>query len=169
MIINFLNFRKILLLFVLAYPLISYCQTTPCQIDYKRGGGISNTRLIGLHEDLLLVSDTGAYKIVNIDKISHIRFDNGNYLLTGAGIGAGIGFAAGFVLYQIFGHKKNKKFITNDATLGIFAVFTLPSAIIGGLVGLLFRNKDDYDLSKLNTFIKSKEINYIMKDHDIYR
>lgn len=169
MIINTLKSGIILILFILTYPFISYSQTTPCQLNYKNGGGINNTRLIGLHEDLLLVSDTGAYKIVNIDKISHIRFDNGNYMLTGAGIGAGVGFAAGFVLYQIFGHKKNKKFITSDPTIGIIGVFTIPSAIIGGLVGLLFRNKDDYDLSKLNTFTKSKEINYIMKDHDIYR
>lgn len=163
---------KILLIqffIVVIYPHISFAQTKLCQIDYKNGGGIPRTRMVGLHEDLLLVSDTGAYKIVNIDKISHIKFDNGTYLWTGAGIGAVTGFATGFVLYQIFGHKKDKKFIVNDATLGIFGVFTVPCALIGGIIGALFRNKDDYDLAKLTSFNKSKEIYYIMKDHDIYK
>ncbi len=147
----------------------SDAQTTPCQITYKNGGGLNNTRMVGLHEDLLLVADTGAYKIINVEKISHIKFDNGTYFWTGAAFGSAVGFVTGFTLYQIFGASKNKKFITKDATLGTFVVFTLPCAVIGGLVGLLFRNRDDYDLSKLNSFDKSREINYIMKDHDIYK
>ena len=109
---NILKIPVFFLLIGIILPGIVFSQTTPCQITYKKSGGINRTRLVGLHEDLLLVaSDTGAFKIVNIDKISHIKFDNGTYMLPGAGIGAAAGFVTGFVLYQIFGNKKDKKFI----------------------------------------------------------
>lgn len=144
-----------------------FSQTMPCDINYKDGKGIYRTRMIGIHQDLLLVSDTGSYKIVNVEKIARIRFDNGTYLWTGVGIGAATGFIAGIVYYEIF--SKKKKLIAKDAALGISLVFTLPGAIIGGIVGLLFRNIDDYDLSQMHPYVKSKEIKYIMKDHSTWK
>ncbi|HWA06869.1 MAG TPA: hypothetical protein VG961_09995 [Ignavibacteria bacterium] len=143
-------------------------QTDPCSIVYKSGTGIPKTRLIGIHQNLLLVSDTGAYKIVNTDKIARIRFDNGKYWKTGAAFGAGIGFVGGFLVYQIWG-KKKIKFLPKDATLGVIGIFTVPCAVIGGLIGMAFKNIDVYELAKLNSFVKAKEIKFIMKDHAQYK
>jgi hypothetical protein len=153
------------IMFVAGSSLLS--QTMPCDINYKDGKGIYRTRMIGIHQDLLLVSDTGSYKIVNVEKISRIRFDNGTYLWTGVGIGAVAGFVSGIVYYEIF--SKKKKTVAKDAAIGISLVFTLPAAIIGGIVGLVFRNIDDYDLSNMHPYVKSKEIKYIMRDHSTWK
>lgn len=127
-----------------------------------------NARLIGLHQDLLLVSDTGSYKIVNVEKIRRIKFDNGNYMYMGAAFGAVAGFVAGIVYYEIF-HKKTRSFPPKDAAVGISLVFTLPGALVGGIVGQFFRNIDDYDFSNHGVYMKSKEIKFIMKDHARWR
>ncbi|MCC6865410.1 MAG: hypothetical protein IT280_04555 [Ignavibacteria bacterium] len=156
-----------ILLFIIIST-VSYSQTDPCSIIYKNGSGIPKTRLYGIHENLLLVSDTGSYKLVNTDRIARIRFDNGKYWKTGAAYGAGIGFVSGFLVYQIWG-KKKIKFLPKDATLGVLGVFTIPCAVIGGLIGMAFKNIDDYELAKLNSFVKAKEIKFIMKDHAQYK
>ena len=143
---------------------VCFSQTDPCSIVYKNGSGIPKTKLIGIHENLLLVSDTGAYKIVNTDKIARIRFDNGKYWKMGAAFGAGLGFVGGFMVYQFWG-KKKIKFLPEDATLGVIGLFTIPCAVIGGLIGMAFKNIDTYELAKLNSFVKAKEIKYIIKDH----
>lgn len=145
-----------------------FSQTDPCSIVYKDGKGIPKTRLIGIHENLMLVQDTGAYKIVNTDRIARIKFDNGKFWKTGAAFGAAAGFVGGFLVYQIWG-KKKIKFLPKDATLGVLGIFTIPSAIIGGLIGLAFKNIDVYELSKLNAFVKAKEIKFIIKDHAQYK
>src|SRR4030095_3905766 len=147
---------------------ICFTQTDPCNIEYKDGKGITNTKLMGIHENLLLVSEATSYKIVNTDKIARIKFDNGKYWKTGAAFGAAIGFVGGFLVYQFWGPKKIK-FLPQDATLGVIGVFTIPCAIIGGLVGMAFKNIDVYELSKLNSFVKAKEIKYIMRDHAEYK
>jgi len=147
---------------------VSFSQTDPCSIVYKNGSGMPRTRLIGIHQNLLLVSDTGAYKIVNTDKIARIRFDNGKYWKTGAAFGAGLGFVGGFLVYQLWG-KKKIKFLPKDATLGVLGIFTVPCAVIGGLIGMAFKNIDVYELAKLNSFVKAKEIKFIMKDHAQYK
>lgn len=145
-----------------------YSQTDQCNIEYKDGKSNLKTRMIGIHENLLLISDTGSYKIVNVDKIARVRFDNGTFWKTGAGFGAGIGFVGGFLVYQIWG-KKKIKFLPKDVTIGVLGLFTIPSAVIGALIGMNFRNIDVYELSKMNTYMKSKEIKFIMKDHAQYK
>jgi hypothetical protein len=162
--------RKYLLFFfgLILITTAGFAQTDPCSIVYKNGSGIPRTRIMGIHENLLLVSDTGSYKIVNTDKIARIKFDNGKYWKTGAAFGAGIGFVGGFLVYQIWG-KKKIKFLPKDATLGVMGLFTIPCAVIGGLIGMAFKNIDVYELSKLNSFVKAKEIKYIIKDHAQYK
>ncbi len=157
------KFLFTLIFLAVAYS-VGYSQTDPCSIVYKNGSGIPMTSLIGIHENLLLVSDTGAYKIVNTDKIARIRFDNGKYWKTGAAFGAGIGFVGGFLVYQFWG-KKKIKFLPKDATLGVLGMFTVPCAVIGGLIGMAFKNIDVYELAKLTSFVKAKEIKYIIRDH----
>ncbi|RPI12762.1 MAG: hypothetical protein EHM58_19730 [Ignavibacteriae bacterium] len=164
--LNKLWFLLIIILIIFSGKLLS--QTFPCDISYKDGRGIYKTRMIGLHQDLLLVSDTGSYKIVNVEKISRIRFDNGTYLWTGVGVGAAVGFISGILYYELFGGK-NRKTVAKDATLGISLVFTLPGSLIGGFVGNFFRNIDDYDLNNMHPYMKAKEIKYIMKDHAIWK
>lgn len=161
------NFLTFILLSVLIVS-VSYSQTDPCSIVYKNSAGIPRTRLIGIHENLLLVSDTGSYKIVNTDRIARIKFDNGKYWKTGAAFGAGLGFVGGFLVYQFWG-KKKIKFLPKDATLGVLGIFTIPCAIIGGLIGMNFRNIDTYELAKLNAFVKAKEIKFIIRDHAQYK
>jgi hypothetical protein len=164
----FNKFRYFIFLFLLFLSCELFSQTVPCDIIYKDGRGIYKTRMIGLHQDLLLVSDTGSYKIVNVEKISRIKFDNGTYLWTGAGVGAAVGFIGGILYYEIFGGK-NRKTVAKDATLGISLVFTIPGSLIGGFVGSFFRNVDDYDLNNMHPYMKSKEIKYIMKDHSTWK
>lgn len=153
---------------VIIFCSVSFSQTDPCSIVYKNSQGIPKTRLIGIHQNLLLVSDTGSYKIVNTDKIARIRFDNGKYWKTGAAFGAGLGFVGGFLVYQIWG-KKKIKFLPKDATLGVLGIFTVPCAVIGGLIGMAFKNIDTYELAKLNSFVKAKEIKFIIRDHAQYK
>lgn len=150
------------------FSAVCFSQTDPCSIVYKNGSGIPKTRLMGIYENLLLVSDTGSYRIVNTDKIARIKFDNGKYWKTGAAFGAGIGFVGGFLVYQIWG-KKKIKFLPQDVALGVIGMFTIPCAIIGGLIGLQFKNIDQYELAKLTSFVKAKEIKYIIKDHAQYK
>jgi hypothetical protein len=104
---------------------------------------------------------------VNTNRIARIKFDKGKYWKTGAAFGAALGFVGGFFVYQIWG-KSKIKFLPKDATLGILGVFTIPCAVIGGLIGMAFKNVDVYELSKLTNFVKSKEIKFIMKDHAQY-
>lgn len=146
----------------------AYAQTIPCNMTFKDGKGMNNTRMVGLHEDLLLVTDTGTYKIINIEKISLVKFDNGSYFWTGVGVGAAAGFIGGFVYYEIWGGKKHK-IITRDAAAAISLIFTVPCALIGGLIGLNFRNVDSYDLSKMRTDVKAVEIKFMMKDHSLWQ
>lgn len=143
---------------------ICFSQTDPCNIVYKNGSGIPKTRLIGIHENLLLVSDTGAYKIVNTDKLARIKFDYGKFWKAGAAYGAGIGFVGGIFVYQIWG-KKKIKFLPKDPTIGVLGLFTLPCAVIGGLIGMAFKNIHLYELAKLTSFVKAKEIKFIIRDH----
>jgi hypothetical protein len=143
-------------------------QTTPCDLTYKDGKGINKTRLIGLHEDLLLVSDTGKFKIINIEKIARIRFDKGTYMLTGAVVGAVVGFIAGLVYYDAFGASR-KWLLIKDPTLGVSLFLTIPCAVLGSIIGLAFRNVDEYDLSKMHSIVKAKEIKFIMKDHPYFQ
>lgn len=154
----------IIFLFIAANAIILNSQTIPCDLTFKDGKLMRNTRLIGLHEDLLLVSDSSAYKIMNVDKVSKLRFDKGTYMWTGMAVGATTGFVAGIVLYEAFSLRK-KKLITNDAALGVTLFFALPAAIIGSIIGVFFRNIDFYDLSDMRPYMKSKEIKAIMKDH----
>ncbi|HEY3249655.1 MAG TPA: hypothetical protein VGK25_00925, partial [Ignavibacteria bacterium] len=82
---------------------ITFCQTDPCDMNYKDGKSVYRTRMVGIHENLLLISDTGSYKIVNVDKIAKIRFNNGTFWKTGAAFGSAIGFVGGFLVYTIWG------------------------------------------------------------------
>lgn len=147
---------------------VLFTQTDPCDISFKDGRSMMKKKMIGIHQNLLLISDTGSYKIINTDRISKIKFDNGKYWKLGAAVGAAVGFVGGFMVYQFWGPEKIK-FLPKDATLGTLCVFTLPCAIIGGLIGMAFKNVDEYDLSKLNSFVKAKEVKFIMKDHAIYK
>lgn len=162
--INLLIFFSLFFVFLHYLP----AQTMPCDLGFKDGTGMRRTRLMGLHEDLLLVMDTGRYKIINVEKIVNIRFDKGNYFWAGVGAGAAVGFVGGIVLYQLFTHKKSG-LLTRDATLGISLIFVLPGAIIGSIFGLAFRNVDNYKLSDMNPYMKSKEIKYIMHEHSEWR
>lgn len=163
-----MNRTCLFVLFIFAVTSISFSQTTPCDLTYKDGKGIRNARLIGLHQDLLLVSDTGSYKIVNIEKIKRIRFDKGTYVYMGAAFGAVAGLIGGLVYYEIF-HKKNTPFFPKDASIGISLVFIIPGALLGGLVGNVFRNIDEYDFTDYGVYMKSKEIRFIMKEHEKWR
>lgn len=163
-----MNRACLLIILIFAATSISLSQTKPCNLTYKDGSGIRNARLIGLHQDLLLVSDTGSYKIVNIEKIKRIRFDNGTYVYMGAAFGAVAGLVGGLVYYEIF-HKKNTPFFPKDAAIGISFVFIIPGALLGGLVGNIFRNIDDYDLTDYGNYMKSKEMKFIMKEHERWR
>ena len=123
--------------------------------------------MYGQYQDLVLVSDTGGYKVLNVRNIKSIKFDNGTYLWSGVGIGAAVGFIGGVVLYEIMSHKK-KPFLTKDASVGIGIIITIPCAIIGGIIGNFFRNIDYYDLSQMEAYPKTKEIKFIIKDHSVW-
>lgn len=156
------------ILFIFLFTAGVFTQTKPCELTFKDGKGMRNARLIGLHQDLLLVSDTGSYKIINVEKIRRIKFDNGNFMVMGSAFGAVAGFCAGIVYYEIF-HKKTSKFPPRDAALGISLIFTLPGALIGALAGQFFRDIDDYDFQDYGVYMKSKEIKLLMKEHARFR
>src|SRR5258706_2992320 len=160
---NLKIFIPVILIFIGGFISQLYCQTKYCDIKLKDVKELNRRRMVGLHDNFLLVADTGSYKIVNIEKIATVKFDKGTYMWTGVGIGATAGFLGGLVYYTIFNGTKKKSFLPKDAALGTTLVFTLPCAIIGGLIGLLFRNTDMYDLSKLNNFTKAKELKFIMQ------
>ena len=145
-----------------------HLQTKECDITFLDGDGMTKTKMVGQYQDLILVTDAQSYKILNIRKIKSIRFDNGTYLWTGVAAGAAVGFAGGLVLYEIMSHKK-KPFLTKDATLGIGILITIPCAIIGGVIGNLYKNIDNYDLSEMGIYMKAKEIKFIMRDHSAWR
>jgi len=154
------------LLFTIAVNLNS--QTKLCDIKLTNGKTLTRTRMVGLHDNLLLVTSDSNFKIINVEKVADVKFEVGTYMWTGAAIGAVTGFVGGLVYYEIFNGTKKKSFLPKDAAVGTVLVLTLPCAVIGGIVGLLFRNVDDYDLSQLNSFTKSKELKFIMQDHDMY-
>jgi len=163
-----LKYYLIYAFIVCLWPVNIVSQTDPCDLEYKDGKTAFKVRMIGLHENLLLISDTGSYKIVNVDKIARVRFDNGTFWKTGAAYGAAVGFVGGILVYTIWG-KKKIKFLPSDVTLGVISIFTIPFGGIGALIGMNFKNIDVYELSKMNTYMKSKEIKFIMKDHALYK
>lgn len=165
-----LSTNRNILFFILLFLLLKngYAQTTVCDITYKDGKGINKTRMIGLHEDLLLVADTGKFKIINIEKIARIKFNKGTYMLTGAVAGAIVGFLGGLVYYEAFGANR-KWLLFKDPAVGISLFLTIPCGVLGSIIGLAFENVDDYDLSKMQSYVKSKEIKYIIKDHPYYQ
>ncbi len=148
-------------------------QSNPCELTYKDGKVLPDARMVGLHEDLLLVTDAldatekGSYKLVNVNKIAKIRFDKGTFWKFGAALGAGAGFVGSFAYYSIFNGKKTGIF--KDVTLSTIVLFIIPGAAIGGFIGSLFKNIDEYDVSKMNAFMKAKELKYIMNEHSPYR
>lgn len=144
-----------------------FSQSYPCTITYRNKSQMNRTRIMGVYEDLMLVHDT-AYKIVNVEKVSKIFFDNGTYKWTGVGVGAGAGFLFGIISYSKFKINKTKWMPVKDVTL-YSILLAIPCAVIGYFVGNAFRNTDDYDLEKLNSFTKGKEIKFIMKDHSPFR
>ncbi len=168
--LNLRLFRQLLILLFLLFTAVNLSsQTKLCEIKLTNGKTLTQTRMVGLHDNLLLVtSDSGNFRIINVEKVANVKFDVGTYMWTGAAIGAVAGFVGGLVYYEIFNGTKKKSFLPKDAAIGTVLVLTLPCAVIGGVVGLLFRNIDDYDLSKLNSFTKSKELKFIMKDHDMF-
>lgn len=145
-----------------------YSQSDACDLQFRDGTGMRNTRLLAVHKDLVLVTDRDAYKIVNVDKFAKIRFDNGTYIWTGIAVGAVVGFLGGYLLYDMLG-SKTKRFLGKDPNIGIGLILTLPCAFIGGVVGSLYKNIDMYDIEKLNAYNKSKEIKWIMKYHSKWR
>jgi hypothetical protein len=163
-----LNRTWYFILFTFLFTSLLYSQTKPCDLTYKDGKGIRNARLIGLHQDLLLVSDTGSYKIVNIEKIKGIKFNNGTFIYMGAAFGAIAGLIGGLAYYEIF-HKKTAVFPPKDAALGISLVFIIPGSLIGALVGNQFKDIDDYDFTDYGIYMKSKEIRLLMKYHARWR
>jgi hypothetical protein len=165
--LNNSNHIFLLIAFVIGIGTVS-SQSNPCDIQFRDGRGMTNTRLLGIHKDLVLVTDKNAYKIVNVDKFAKIKFDNGSYIWTGAGIGAAVGFLAGYFLYDILGDK-SKKFLGKDPSIGIGLILTIPCGVIGGIIGSLYKNIDIYDLSKMNSYNKNKEIKWIMRYHSKWR
>lgn len=145
-----------------------YCtlnaQTKPCNIQFNDGTEMNNSRILGQYKDIILVSVAENYKHIDLTKIKSITFDKGNHKWTGAAVGAAAGFITGMVLYAKYS-RKDKKFILNDPAIVITMVFTFPAAIIGGLVGTFFKNRDHYDMSKMDNYKKSKELKYIRGNH----
>jgi hypothetical protein len=146
----------------------AYSQSDPCDLQFRDQTGMRNTRLLAVHQDLVLVTDRDAYKIINVDKFAKIRFDNGTYIWTGIAVGAAVGFISGYLLYDMLG-KKAKSFLGKDPNVGVILILTLPCAFIGGVVGSLYKNIDMYDIEKLNSYNKAKEIKWIMKYHSKWR
>lgn len=147
---------------------ISISQTRLCDIMYNNGTGIYKTRIYGQYRDMILVSDSDSYKIVDIVKIKSFRFDRGNQIWTGAAVGAGLGFILGIFMYERF-NSKNSQFFIKDPAVGIPLIFTIPCAVLGGAIGTLFKVIDNYDVSKMGMYMKIKEVNYIRKEQSLWR
>jgi hypothetical protein len=156
------------LLFTLILSNIVNSQTRVCDIHYINGTGIYKTRIYGQYRDMILVSDSNSYKIVDIVKIKSLRFDRGNHMWTGVGVGAGLGFILGIFMYERY-NSKNSQFFIKDPAVGIPLIFTIPCAVLGGAIGTLFEVVDNYYLSKMGMYMKIKEVNYIRKEQSLWR
>lgn len=115
----------------------------------------------------LLVADTGKYNYsVNINSIRKIGFRNGTNFWGGAAIGAVVGFVAGFFAGGYFGIDGPVVFHFAGAFVGA-ALFSIPFAGAGGLIGLLSPKYDEYELTGSDLSNKRSQLYRILKKNRI--
>jgi hypothetical protein len=118
-----------------------------------------------------LTADKNYYNYnVYLKDIRKLSFRNGTHFWTGAGISAGAGFLIGFVA---FGNGTNFSESTGpkpfDLGKGIFGgiICGIPTALIGGLIGLIFPKYDHYYFDMIEKNKKADYIKNLFMDYDL--
>ncbi len=117
--------------------------------------------------DSLLVADTGKYNYsVNINSIRKIGFRNGTNFWGGAAFGAAVGFVAGFFAGGYFRFDGPAVFHFTGAIVGA-ALYSVPFAAVGGLIGLLSPKYDEYELTGGDLNNRHSQLYRILKKNRI--
>jgi hypothetical protein len=114
---------------------------------------------------LIAVTHRYNYK-VNINDIRQVSLRDGNNGLTLAGYGAALGFVLGFFAGGYFTIDGPVKFNIKNAIPAGF-IIALPFGLIGGLVGMLSPDYDDYDLSKVTKDYRLEMLKKILKKNKV--
>ena len=116
-----------------------------------------------------LLLDTLRFKYkVDLKDISRISFHNGSNFWNAAGITGSVGFVLGFLAFGFFDFNERPVFHVNQAILG-GVISALPFALVGGLIGALTYNYDDYDIHKLNELQKYKKLKVLFRTYRVKR
>ncbi|MEO8514107.1 MAG: hypothetical protein ABI543_11135 [Ignavibacteria bacterium] len=97
-----------------------------------------------------LLPDTNRYNYkVKLSDINLISFHDGALWWPVARTSGIVGFVLGFVAGGFFSWDAHPRFNLGRAFYGA-VLFTVPFALLGGVIGLLLPNYEEYDINKLN-------------------
>ena len=103
----------------------------------------------------LLIADTSIYKYrVSLKDIPKISIRNGTHFWSGAAVGGIIGFVLGFAFggnlsFSIGGGGNDHPFNPGAAII-VGLIVAIPIGLIGGLLGMLSPNYDEYKVFNIN-------------------
>jgi hypothetical protein len=138
-----------------------YSTTDECDIFLKNRSSYKNVNMISLSDTTLEISKMGVKRFIGVNQINKIRFSSGSGFWTGALIGSGVSTLGWLIAGLAIGHGEGLPY-----ALLYGLVSLLPSALVGGLIGLVATPEDYlYDISGGNPNARLKRLKYIMQKH----
>lgn len=125
---------------------------------------INDAELIYLNDSTLKVIEPGRRQEIEISKVRKIVFKPTAPFGKGFLIGAGIGFAAGFFSFA-FVEPHGEQWGGPGVGLIFGLLLSVPTGLIGGVVGVITSSEDIYLFDRGLTVSKSKRLKYIIEKH----
>lgn len=138
--------------------------TTTCDVYLETGTMLKDVKLLPAGDSNLTVLKGEVEKNLPIAGVRKLVFPYPGFG-NGALIGAGIGFASGLLLGLTWPEHSEwgKPNFGESMLLGI--LFSIPTGLVGGVVGALVKTDDSYLLPPGYSITKAKRIKYIMQKH----
>lgn len=140
-----------------------------CNVYTDNGLKYSDMNLMSMGDSTLLMlrksqTSPDIEKTIRINDIRKLEFEGpgfGRGMLIGSLIGFGMGLAFCLSMPDLIGYNN----LPFEDMMGISLSCAIPSGLIGGLIGAIFRKDDIYLLPKGYSNPKAKRIKYLIEKH----
>ncbi len=139
--------------------------TDVCDVYLEENTELKDVRLIKDTDSTLKVFKEDRYRVINISVVRKIIFTSQAPFLKGALIGGGIGFLIGFIPPTFSKGGGHPDLSGPEFGLIFGSLFAVPSALIGGVLGVLFAYDEKYDFKPGLNKEKLIAIRQIMEKH----